>query len=110
MEWGRRTVKEGRGDTASHFLEDDILVASTDPEWLQGAFETLTRMFYRVELKTNVRKTVGMICRPCWLEGTQLENSYERQEGHSEFFGVWRVNGGGVDGSTLTDTYNSHLH
>ena len=37
------------------------LVASTDPEWMKGAFETLTRLFERVGLRTNTSKTVGML-------------------------------------------------
>ena len=61
------------------FYMDDGLVAPTDPEWLQGAFETLTRMFYRVELKTNVRKTVGMICRPYQAVGTKLETAHKQR-------------------------------
>ena len=39
----------------------DGLVASNDPEWLQGVFDTLTGLFYRVGIQTNVRKTVGML-------------------------------------------------
>ena len=48
--------------TFSH--RDDILVASTDPVWLHGAFDTLARFFDRVGLQTNAGETVGMLCRP----------------------------------------------
>ena len=40
------------------------LVASTDPEWMQGASESLTGLFERVGLWTNTSKTVGMLYRP----------------------------------------------
>ena len=45
----------GRGWEVRHhgaFLyTDDGLVASADPDWLQGAFGTLTKMFNRVRLQ-----------------------------------------------------------
>ena len=37
-------------NSGTFFYVDDGLVASTDPEWLQGAFDTLTGLFDRVEL------------------------------------------------------------
>ena len=40
---------------------EDGLVASTDPEWLQGEFDTLTGLFDRVGIRTNASKTVGML-------------------------------------------------
>ena len=46
------------------FYVDDGMVASTDPGWLQSAFDTLTGIFDRVGLRANVHKTVGMVCRP----------------------------------------------
>ena len=55
---------------------DDGIVASSDPRWLQGAFSTLVVLFYRLGLRTNVGKTVGMVCRPCQAAGTQLEAAY----------------------------------
>ena len=50
---------------------------STDPDWLQGVFNNLTKLFYRVELRTNAGKTVGMLCRPFRTVGTQLGAAYE---------------------------------
>ena len=44
------TGEEGRGNTKPHFYADDGLVASTDPEWLQGMFYNLTGIFDRVGL------------------------------------------------------------
>ena len=43
---------------------NDGVVESTDPGWLQLAFDTLTGMFDRVGLRTNVRKTVGVVFWP----------------------------------------------
>ena len=55
------------------------MVASSDPHWIQGAFSTLVGLFYRVVVRTNVRKTVGMVCRPCQAEVTQSEAAYGRR-------------------------------
>ena len=60
------------------FYADDGMVASSDPGWLQGAFSTLVGIFYRVGLRKNVGKMVGMVCRPCQAAITQLEAAYER--------------------------------
>ena len=54
--------QEGRHQN-SIFYVDDGMVASSDPRWLQGDFSTLFGMFDRVGLRTNVEKTVGMVCR-----------------------------------------------
>ena len=55
--------KEGRHQAALLYA-DDGMVASSDPRWLQGAFNTLVGLFDKVGLRTNVWKTVGMVCRP----------------------------------------------
>ena len=55
------------------------MVASSDPRWLQGAFNTLVGLFDRMGLRTNVRKIVGMICRPCQAAGNLLEAAYGRR-------------------------------
>ena len=70
--------QEGRHQNAL-FYADDVMVASSDPRWLQGAFSNLVGLFDRVGLRTNVGKTVGMVCHPCQAAGTQLEASYRRQ-------------------------------
>ena len=69
---------------AEFFYADDGMVASTNPGWLQTAFDTLTGLFDRVGLKTNVQKTVGMVCHPCRAEGVQAEKAY-----------TWRITGAG---------------
>ena len=52
--------KEGR-HKAALFYADNGMVALSDPRWLQGAFNNLVGLFDRVGLRTNVRKTVGMV-------------------------------------------------
>ena len=64
--------QEGRHQN-SLFYADNGMVASSDLRWLQGEFSTLVGLLERVGLQTNGGKTVGMICRPCQAEGTQLE-------------------------------------
>ena len=64
--------QEGRNQN-SLLYADDGMVATLDPQWLQGDFSTLEGIFDRLGLKTNVRKKVGMVCRPCQVTGTQLE-------------------------------------
>ena len=56
--------KEGKHQ-ADLFLADDDMVALSDPRWLQGAFNTLVGIFDWMGLRTNVRKTVSMVCHPC---------------------------------------------
>ena len=71
---GKRRADEGHARLtvkAAFFYADSGLVASIDPGWLQSRFDTLTGIFDRVGLQTNVRKTVGMVWRPCWGEGRQ---------------------------------------
>ena len=58
-----------RGKKGKHqytiFYADNGMVSSSNPRWIHGAFNTLVVLFHRVGLKTNVGKTVGMVCRPC---------------------------------------------
>ena len=69
-----------RGQEVRHnnalFYADNVMVASLDPRWLQGAFSILVGLFDRVGLWTNSRETVGMVCRPFQAVGTQLEAAY----------------------------------
>ena len=53
------------------FYANDGMVASTDPGWLQLAFDMLTGIFDRAGLRMNVRKTVGMVCRPLRAAGVR---------------------------------------
>ena len=49
---------------ASLFYTDNGMVVLSDPRWIQGALITLVGLFDRVGLRTNVGKSVGMVCRP----------------------------------------------
>ena len=54
------------------------MVASSDPGWIQGAFNTLVDLFDRVGLRTNVRKTAGMVCHPFQAAGNLTTEAYGR--------------------------------
>ena len=56
-----KSVQEGRHQN-DLFYADDGMVASSDPQWLQGYFRTLVGLFNSVGLRTNVGKKVGMVC------------------------------------------------
>ena len=58
------TVREGRHQSAVLYANDGMGVSS-DPPWLQGAFNALVAIFDRVGLLNNVGKTVSMVCHPC---------------------------------------------
>ena len=75
--------KEGRHQEAL-FYADNGMVTSSDPRWLQGAFNTLLGLLDRVGLQKNVMKTVGMVCNPCTTAGNLTEEAYG-----------WRVTGVG---------------
>ena len=70
--------KEGRHQDPL-FYADDGMVSLSDPRWLQCAFNTLVGLFDRVELRTNVGKTVGMVCRPFQAADNQSEAAYGRR-------------------------------
>ena len=61
------------------FYIDDGMVAFTDPDWLQGTFNTLTGLLNIAGLLTNNRKMVRMIFCPCHEEEIQWETVYERR-------------------------------
>ena len=56
---------------ADLFYAEDGMFTSSNPCWLQVAFNTLVGLFNRVGLRTNVGKTFGMVCRPCQAAGNQ---------------------------------------
>ena len=49
---------------ATLFYADDGMVVSSEPAWLQGAFNAMVGLFDRVGLQTNVGKTVSMVFHP----------------------------------------------
>ena len=61
---------------ATFFYAVDGMVASTYPGWLQSSFDMLTGIFDLVGLRTNIRKTLGMVCRPCQAAGVQADEAY----------------------------------
>ena len=54
------------GHFSAVFYANDGMFGASDPAWLQGAFSALVALFDRVGLRTNVDKTVSMVCHPCW--------------------------------------------
>ena len=75
--------KEGHGREVRNqiilFYADEGMLAPTDLECLQGAFDALVGLFDQVGLRMNIGMIVGMLCRPCQAAGTQSELEYERQ-------------------------------
>ena len=63
----------------AEFSSEDGVIASTDPGWLQLVFDFLTGLFDRVGLRTNVRKNMEMVCRPCQAAGVRAEKAYSRR-------------------------------
>ena len=56
--------REGRHQAALFYANGGMVIL-LDPAWLQGAFTALVGLFDRVGLRTNVGKTVSMVCHPC---------------------------------------------
>ena len=63
--YGRRRTEEGVKVWEAILYAGNRMVASTNSGWLQIAFYMMTGLFDWVGLKTNIRKTVGMVCHPC---------------------------------------------
>ena len=55
------------------------MVASSDPRWLQWAFDALVSLFERVGLRNNVRKAVSMVFPPCQEAWKQSVAAYGRK-------------------------------
>ena len=70
--------KESRHQ-ASLFYADNGMVASSDPCWLQGTFNTLVGLFDRLGLRTNAGKTAEMVCHHFQATGNQSEAAYGRR-------------------------------
>ena len=69
------------------FYADCVLIASTDPGWLQLSFDFLTGLFDWVGLRKNVRKTVGMVSRPFRAYGVRAYKAYtHRMTGEGRSF------------------------
>ena len=64
---------------AELFYSDDGMVASTDPGCIQSVFDMLTGIFDQVGLRTNVRKTVGIVCRTFRASGVREDKAYAQR-------------------------------
>ena len=74
MEGGHMRLKE------VVLYADNGMVSSTNPGWLHTAVDTLTVLFDRVGLKTNVRKQKrGVVCHPCRAVGLWADEDYTRR-------------------------------
>ena len=58
------------------FCADDGMVASTNPGWIQTAFDMLAGIFDEVVLQKNITKTVGMVFHPCRAAEVRAEKAY----------------------------------
>ena len=77
---GQRQAEEGHACLnvqEAFFYVDDRMVASTEPGWLQTLVDTLKGIINRVGLRTNVQKTVGMVCQPCRVVGVRAYEAYK---------------------------------
>ena len=81
---GRRRAEEGTKVREVILHAYNGMVASTNLGCLQTEFCTLTGIFDRAGLKKNFRKTVGMVCHPCWEAGIWSDKAY-----------TWRMSGAG---------------
>ena len=75
----RGDLGKERRHQAALFYADDGMVASYDPRWLHGEFNTMVGLFDRVGLRKNFGKTVGMVCHPCQAVGNLSEAAYRRR-------------------------------
>ena len=76
---GQRQTKEGLQLHEDIFYADAGIVNSTNPGCLKTVFDTLTRLFDRVGLKTNVWETVGVVCHPCLAARVRADKAYTRR-------------------------------
>ena len=71
----------GRGTSTADgesivFYSDDEVVASTNPGWIQQAFDLLTGLFDQVGLQTIVHKTVGVVYRTFRVARVRADKAY----------------------------------
>ena len=60
------------------FYEDNIVMGSRDPEWLQGALNVLIGLFRRYGLVVNSAKSKVMTCHPGKIRSRILEEAVGR--------------------------------
>ena len=59
-------------------LVEGRMVASRSLVWVQSEFETLTGIFDRVGLRTNIHKIVGIVCRSFREVKVRTDKAYTR--------------------------------
>ena len=64
---------------ATFLFADDRMVESKDPVWFQLAFDTLTGLFDRVGIQTNIHTIVRMMYRPCRASNFRVDKAYIQQ-------------------------------
>ena len=64
---------------AIFLYSDNVMVASTNPVWLQTVFEMLMGIFERVGLQTNIQKTVGIVFQRCRAVGVRADEAYKHR-------------------------------
>ena len=57
---------------------NDELFVSTDPVWIQWAFDVLIGLFGWVGIRTNAVKAEVMVCQPGPIAGRQSSAAYRR--------------------------------
>ena len=75
----RQRTEEGINVWEAIFYADDGMVASTNLGCIQTAFDTMTGLFDRVGLKTNVWETVGVVFHPCRAARVRADKAYTRR-------------------------------
>ena len=70
-EEGPKKWVRGMQNRAAFFCAGYGLITSTQPEWLQGAFDALTGMLDHMGIWTNVGKMARMIFQSCCTAMTQ---------------------------------------
>ena len=61
------------------FYADNGLISYTNPVWFQWVLGVLIILFERVRLRTNIAKTVAMVCQPGPIAGQHSAATYERR-------------------------------
>ena len=55
------------------FYADNGIIALPRTDRLQEVLDVLMELFDRVGLQTNVKKMVGMVCQPCYMDVSHSE-------------------------------------
>ena len=62
------------------FYANNGMVVSSNPAWIQSAFNALVAIFNRLGLLNNIGKKVSMVCHPCRVgAGNRTKAAYSRR-------------------------------